>query len=45
LVMSALVTAGAPVGESGGVRGGVLTMLISSGHDKSRSCQMRLLRS
>jgi hypothetical protein len=44
--MSALVTAGAPpVGEPGGVRGGVSTMLSSSGHDKSRSRQMKLLRS
>ena len=45
LAMSVLVTAVPPVGESGGVRGGVSTMLISSGHDKSRSRQMRLLRS
>jgi hypothetical protein len=39
LAMSALVTAGAPVGESGGVEGGVSTMLSSSGHDKSMSRQ------
>jgi hypothetical protein len=45
LAMSVLVTAGAPVGESGGVEGGVSTMLKSLGHDKSRSRQMRLLRS
>jgi hypothetical protein len=47
LEMSALVAAVAAGGEGGGERGGVPLMLSSerSGHDKSRSRQMRFTRS